>query len=126
MKALIITLVVIGLSAGGIYLANTTSPSSSDASVTSPKKLADTTVVYDVRTPEEFAAGHAVGAINLPLANIQAGSYPEVSKDSPIAVYCRSGNRSSEATRILENAGYTDITDIGAYGSLQEYGLSTT
>lgn len=87
--------------------------------------LAEGTVVYDVRTEEEFAAGHAQDSVLLPLADIQSGKYPAVAKDDPIAVYCRSGNRSGQATAILKQAGYTNITDIGAFTSLQKYGLQT-
>ncbi len=98
---------------------------SKDSNQTTTTLSPDTTV-YDVRTPAEYADGHAKEAILLPLAAIQAGSYPSVDKDAPIAVYCRSGNRSSQAAKILKDAGYTNITDIGAYTNLSKYGLSTT
>ncbi len=121
MKFAVIVAIIISVFAGGIFVANKNS-SVTDESVTT-NQLAQGTVVYDVRTPEEYAGGHAEGAINLPLDKIQSGVYPQAAKTSPIAVYCHSGNRSGQATTILKQAGYTNITDIGAYGNLKSYGL---
>lgn len=91
----------------------------------SSNNLPADTVVYDVRTPEEYATSHGEGAVLLSLAEIQNGTYPDVAKDAPIAVYCRSGNRSGQATAILERAGYTNIIDIGALSNLKSYGIAT-
>lgn len=74
--------------------------------------------LIDVRTPEEFAEAHIEGAINLPLADIEAGTYPEVDKSQMLYVYCRSGNRSAQATQLLLDAGYTTIADLGAMSDL--------
>lgn len=128
MKIGIIVAAVIIVFGGGIYLANNSSGTDSDQASRSEQtaQLVEGTVIYDVRTPEEFAASHAVGAINWPIETIQAGQYPDVEKDTPIAVYCRSGNRSGQATAILEQAGYTNITDIGAFTELSSYGIATT
>ncbi len=124
MRAAIIIIIIIALFGGGIFLAN--QGSSSSSSSTSTTQLAPGTTVYDVRTPEEFAAGHAEGAINFPVETILAGTYPDMDKDTPIAVYCHSGNRSGQATAALTAAGFINITDIGAYANLSSYGLSTT
>lgn len=127
MKVGIIITAIVVILGGGIYLANNSSNGTDNQSTSQQsKQLAEGTVVYDVRTPEEFSASHAVGAINWPIEDIQAGKYPDVEKDISIAVYCRSGNRSGQATAILEQAGYTNITDIGAFSELSSYGLSTT
>lgn len=127
MKVGIIVAAIVVLFGGGIYIANNSNGSDKDQQTDSQttNQLAEGTVVYDVRTPEEFATSHAEGAVNWPVETIQAGQYPDVDKDSPIAVYCRSGNRSGQATTILEQAGYTNITDIGAFTSLANYGLNT-
>lgn len=70
--------------------------------------------LVDVRTPQEFATGHIPGAVNIPLQELER-RMPELDgKDRPIVVYCRSGNRSSNAARMLEKAGYTDIHNLGA------------
>lgn len=127
MRIGIIIGIIVVLFSGGIYLANSNGSDSTDQASTnsSTQQLAEGTVIYDVRTAEEFAAGHAEGAINLPVEAIADGTYPDVEKDTPIAVYCRSGNRSGQATTILTQAGFTNITDIGAYENLQNYGLAT-
>lgn len=91
-----------------------------------PTSLPDQAVVYDVRTPEEYARDHVSSAKLLPLSEIQAGKYPAEAKDSPIAIYCRSGNRSKEAKEILEKAGYTNIIDMGGLSDTAKYGLSIT
>jgi len=70
-------------------------------------------VFIDVRTPEEYAAGYIAGAENLPLANLQSGQLPDVSKDTKVYVYCRSGNRSAQAKSVLESAGHTNVIDLG-------------
>lgn len=128
MKVGIIIATIIIVLGGGILLANNDSGGDNDkfSQAQQTNQLAEGTVIYDVRTPGEFAASHAVDAINWPVEDIQAGRYPDVDKDAPIAVYCRSGNRSGQATTILEQAGYTNITDIGAFSELAVYGVSTT
>lgn len=69
-------------------------------------------LLIDVRTPEEFASGHIEGAVNIPVDDL-AGRLSEVPQGQPIVVYCRSGNRSATASRILADAGYTGIYDLG-------------
>lgn len=64
-------------------------------------------VVLDVRTPEEFAAGHVPGAINIPHTELAARvAELEGSRDSDIVVYCRSGARSAIALGVLEKSGF--------------------
>lgn len=78
--------------------------------------------LIDVRTAEEYAAGHIDGANLLPLQDIQAGKLPKVDSTKPIYLYCRSGNRSAQATAILKKAGYTNTIDLGAMQSVQSLG----
>ena len=61
--------------------------------------------LIDVRTPEEFQAGHLKGAKNIPVDQLQARA-GELSKDEPLALYCRSGNRSASALRIVGSLGF--------------------
>lgn len=71
-------------------------------------------VILDVRTQEEFAAGHIPGAICLP--NEEIGKEPPAkleNKDQEIFVYCRSGRRSKEAAQKLADMGYTNIIEFG-------------
>ena len=69
--------------------------------------------LIDVRTAEEFAAGHIQDAVLLPLQDIEAGTLPNISKEQALYVYCRSGNRSAEAVAILQQSGYTNVIDLG-------------
>ena len=76
--------------------------------------------IVDVRTPEEFEAGHIEGALNVPLDRVGEGvpSIKGLKKESPILVYCRSGRRSAAAKATLEQLGYTHIVDGGAMQTL--------
>lgn len=69
-------------------------------------------VLIDVRTPQEFDSGHIANSINISVDQI-ASRLSEIPRDQPIVVYCRSGNRSAQASQILSNAGYTVIYDLG-------------
>lgn len=69
-------------------------------------------VLIDVRTPAEFASGHIEGAINIPVEEI-GSRLSEVPTDKTLVIYCRSGNRSAQATNILLGAGYSGIYDLG-------------
>ena len=71
-------------------------------------------IILDVRRPDEFAAGHIPGAINVPNETIGTAEIPELpDKDQLIMVYCRSGRRSKEAAGKLVNLGYTNIVEFG-------------
>ena len=70
-------------------------------------------VIIDVREPAEFATGHVNGAVNVPPSQLLAGSklLKGVSKDTEIILYCRSGNRSNVAKNILNQLGFTNVTN---------------
>ena len=72
--------------------------------------------LIDVRTPAEFAAGHANGAVNFDVAKIEAGQLPAVAKNAKIYVYCRTGVRAGMAQSILQRSGYTDVRVSAASG----------
>lgn len=65
-------------------------------------------LIVDVRTPQEFFAGHVPGAVNYPLEGIDLWA-DRLPKDRPIYVYCRSGNRSRQAVEYLARRGYTQL-----------------
>ena len=69
--------------------------------------------LIDVRTHEEYAAGHIDKSINIPLGEISAVKEKIADKNAPLFVYCLSGARSSQAARILNRLGYTNVNDIG-------------
>lgn len=74
----------------------------------------DEVIILDVRTEEEFKSGHIPGAILIPNESI-GNKRPEQLKDlnAEILVYCRSGNRSAQASRKLIALGYTNVYDFG-------------
>ena len=81
------------------------------------KFISDTTVtLLDVRTPAEYAEGHIPGThFNI---DVLEDSYTKVAtetlpKDKPVALYCRSGNRSKNAARILAEKGY-EVVELGS------------
>ena len=75
-------------------------------------------ILLDVRTKEEYESGHIPGAINIPLSDINdtpISSLPD--KSQMILVYCRSGNRSKQASDKLVKLGYINIIEIGGINS---------
>ena len=71
-------------------------------------------IILDVRRPDEFAAGHIPGAINVANETIGTAEIPELpDKNQLIMVYCRSGRRSKEAAEKLVKLGYTNIVEFG-------------
>lgn len=69
--------------------------------------------LVDVRTPGEFAAGHIPGALNIPVQQLDARMSELQPKDGAVVVYCRSGHRSGAAARMLKNAGFKAVRDLG-------------
>lgn len=80
------------------------------------KAVADTSyVVLDVRTQAEHAEGHIPGThfnIDVLEDSFTETSLKKLSKDKPVALYCRSGNRSKNAARILAENGY-EVLELG-------------
>ena len=71
-------------------------------------------VILDVRTQEEFDTGHIPGAVLIPNTEIADRAEQELpDKDQLLLVYCRSGNRSKQASQILVELGYTNIREFG-------------
>ena len=71
-------------------------------------------IILDVRTPEEFSEKHIPGAINVANETIGSEEILELpDKDQLILVYCRSGNRSKQASEKLVPLGYTNIIEFG-------------
>ena len=71
-------------------------------------------ILLDVRTKGEYESGYIPGAINIPLSDIDEkiiSFLPD--KSQMILVYCRSGNRSREASDKLSKLGYTNVLEIG-------------
>ena len=71
-------------------------------------------ILLDVRRDDEFEEGHIPGAINIPNESIGTEEIAELpDKNQTIYVYCRSGNRSKQASQKLVDLGYTDVIEFG-------------
>ena len=87
------------------------------------KKLMDTEtgyIILDVRTQEEYEEGHVVEAMCIPNETIDDTVTEQLpDKDQLILVYCRSGNRSQQASKKLADLGYTNIQEFGGINTWQ-------
>ena len=81
------------------------------------RKLAAGAVVVDVRTPQEFQAGAYPGARNIPVQEL-AQRVGEIPRGRPVVLYCAHGIRAASAARLLQQAGYDDVTNAGGLGDL--------
>jgi len=82
-------------------------------------------VVLDVRTPEEFAAGHLAGAVGLDFyAATFADDLAALDREAPYLLYCRSGNRSAEAREMMRSLGFREVHEVdGGIVAWAEAGL---
>jgi phage shock protein E len=102
------------LSISALLLTACSTSSSSVTKVSAPEFLnkisASDVVILDVRTPEEFAAGHLPNAVNI---NVEAEDFQaqiaNLDKVTTYGVYCRSGNRSGIASEKMAQAGFSSI-----------------
>jgi phage shock protein E len=76
-------------------------------------------LIVDVRTPDEYADGHYPGAINIPHDTILEGlEQLGVTEETPVILYCRSGNRSGQAEQALQKKGFTEARNAGGLEAL--------
>lgn len=98
-----------------------------DVSLLYEKKQQGSPTIIDVRTPEEFAAGHVPNAQNIPLDTLEK-RYNELTphKESEIFLICASGRRSQKATEILSAKGFTHAINVaGGTSGWQAKGYPT-
>ncbi len=92
-----------------------TSCGNAQQSKTELKKVIDNgAMLVDVRTPQEFAEGSVKGAVNIPLNTIE-NNLDKFDKKKDIVLFCRSGNRSSQAETILKKNGLTKVYNGGSW-----------
>ena len=98
----------------GLSLVSLTACAGDSGSTESTTLKDATSTIIDVRSPEEFAAGHLEGAINL---DYEGGTLEaelgSLDQDAAYIVYCQSGRRSALATTLMTEAGFTEVTDLG-------------
>ncbi len=75
-------------------------------------------LIVDVRTPEEFAVARFDGAINIPLSELDQNLQIFGDKDMKIIVYCRTGNRSGQAKKLLNNNGFKNVINGGGLSDM--------
>ena len=104
---------VIALIAAALLLAGCSSSSSANnlsVDEFSAKAAEPGVVTLDVRTPGEFAEGYIEGAR---LIDFQSGNFENeiaaLDKNATYAVYCRSGNRSGQAVKVMQEAGFSNV-----------------
>lgn len=108
---LLVFVTVLGISC------NTKSQSQSDAiTVLTPtefkEKLVNQTII-DIRTPEEFSEGHIDGAININYFDSNfMDQIAKYDKNQPLFIYCRSGNRTTSASKKVADFGFKEIYDL--------------
>ena len=122
MKKLLTTVLSAAAIAVPFFASANTAPQTEQQSAVQPEKAKG--VWIDVRSAEEFNAGHLQDAVNIPHDKIIEGVKAIGSdKDAPINLYCRSGRRAEAALTELKNAGYTNVTNHGGYEDLVKKGL---
>ena len=86
------------------------------------KIINDGAILLDVRSEEEYNDKHIDGASLLPLDKIDSDSIAAIvnDKNSPIIVYCKSGNRSHQALLKLQELGYSKVYDLGAMSNWKD------
>lgn len=75
--------------------------------------------LVDVRTPAEFSGGSVKGAVNIPLDKVPSQLFKFKNKKN-IVVFCRSGNRSSQAKSILEQNGFQNVINGGTWQNVNQ------
>ena len=76
--------------------------------------------LVDVRTAGEFSGSSIKGSVNIPLDKI-ASQIAKFKDKKNIIVFCRSGNRSSQAKSILQRNGITNVINGGSFGNVKQY-----
>ncbi|CAI8157963.1 MAG: Thiosulfate sulfurtransferase PspE [Cellvibrionales bacterium UBA7375] len=78
-------------------------------------------MIIDVRTQSEWDSGHITKAVHLPLDSFENGIESLIKdKGQPVYLYCRSGNRSGKALKIMQKLGYTNAVNAGGMNEAKQ------
>jgi rhodanese-related sulfurtransferase len=80
---------------------------------------AGTITLIDVREPDEYAAGHVPGAVNVPMSRFNPAALPAASSEKPVVVMCETGYRSGKVEAFLAKNGREDVRNFK--GSMHEW-----
>lgn len=110
-------LAAIGISLFALLTVTGCSTANNNASSTATVVIPKDAVLIDVRTPEEYNSGHLMNAVNYDFENGQVftDAMNSLDKNGKYYLYCRSGNRSSQAKTVMETAGFKNVVDLGGY-----------
>lgn len=131
LKRILPLLLVLVIMLAGCGKSDADTPSNTYEKITMSEGLArmksdENYILLDVRRADEFEAGHIPGAVNLPNEEIGTEEIPSLpDKAQTIYIYCRSGNRSKQASDKLLALGYTNLIEFGGiidYTGELEYG----
>ena len=108
---------------------NVTAQSKISPAAFETKLQQDSTVqLIDVRTPEEYAAGHIAGSVNMNIYDDDfAAQFGKLDKNRPVLVYCAKGGRSADAAEQIAKAGYPQVFDlVGGFIAWKDAGKPVT
>lgn len=119
-KIIIISILTAAVFAAGYYVMSlSNSPEKTVGGILNASELKNALekekdfVLVDVRTPDEYKAGHLSRSLLVPLDTIDRNAENVLTdKDKKLFVYCRTGRRSAEAVGKLRSMGYTNVYDV--------------
>jgi phage shock protein E len=133
MKTAFISIIVILLLGFIAYSFLSTSDQNMDNSLDiSPQKFSEMVnsnrgIIIDVRTDEEYKNGHLAMADHQ--FNLMDGEFESkldsLSKDETYYLYCRTGNRSGQAARLMKENGFENVYNVGGFSELAAKGFET-
>jgi rhodanese-related sulfurtransferase len=123
-------LVLAALVSGGLLLWQTFSRSGGGSSVSTAEAVRlinrEKGVLIDVGEPAEYAAGHAIGARNIPFGSLEGAKNLPTNKALPLILICPSGARAGRAVGLLKKQGYEKVCSVaGGLAAWREANLPT-
>jgi len=121
-------LILLAASSGGLLLWQSFGKGGGGGSVGTAEAVRlinrEKAVLIDVCEPAEYAAGHAVGARNIPFGSLAGAKELPSNKALPLVLICASGARAGRAVGLLNKAGHEKVVSVaGGMGAWREAGL---